>query len=322
MKVTYKITIGQTSYQSGDKTYLINLRSQSSLNIPVNTCKIVLGLPENLTIAPEDSVSVSLGNEQNSTLVFTGKVSQIDWQIDSVSIDGVSAFEKLTTAKLNLLYEKPNAGDIIKDILQKENLEISKVETGLKFPVYAVGDLIPAYYQAKILAQKCGFDFYADSEDKAVFAPYQATKTHEFKYGEDILSFNLEQFNNIIEGVEIYGESPASHGQGEQASSWLTKKEVKGSDGSSSGILLRIADPSVRSQDVAQKVAKVIWENQKKKQGGKIKVLGNSQVKLGDKIKISKMLNSQLNGNFKVTGVWHALNRRSGFITIIDWEES
>jgi hypothetical protein len=323
LKVTHKIKIGKTTYASGDKSHLIDLRSHSSLDVPVNSCRIVLGMPKSLTIAPEDSVSVELGYDKTQTLVFTGKVSSVDWGIDRVSIYAAGGFEPLTAARFNLLFEKPNAGDIVKDIVQSRlKLPVAKIEDGVKFLVYALGDRYSAYDDLKSLARQCGFDFYANTEDKVVFAKYSAATTHEFKYGENILTFNLDQPTKSVTGVEIYGESPASQGQGEQAYSWLTKKEVKGTAGTSSAMTLRLADPTARTQQVANKIASSVLDSLPQRQRGLMKVLGNPKVKLGDGVKVSQMPISQQNGSFKITGVVHTLNRRSGFCTLIDWEKA
>ncbi|MEH2168015.1 MAG: hypothetical protein V7K41_15325 [Nostoc sp.] len=322
LKVSYKVKIDQLNYTDSDKSQVIDLRSHSSLNIPVNSCRIILGIPKDLTINLEDSISVELGDDKTQSLVFTGKVNSVDWGIDSVIIYADSSFKSLTTARLNVLFEKPSAGDIIKDIVQSRlKLPVAKIEDGLKFSVYTLGDRYPVYDQLQHLARQCGFDFYADTEDKAVFAQYNATTTHECKYGEDILTYTLDQVNKTITGVEIYGESPASQGQGEQAYSWLTKKEVKGTAGSNSAMMLRLADPTARTQQVANKIAAAVLQNLPQKPRGTLKVLGNPKVKLGDVIQVTQMPISQQNGKFKITGVVHTLNRRSGFCTLINWEQ-
>jgi hypothetical protein len=323
LKVSYKIKIGQVNYTADDKSQLIDVRSHSCLDVPVNSCRIILSIPKGLTIAPEDSISVELGYDKTSTLVFTGKVSSVDWGIDRVNIYASSDFTSLTTARLNLLFEKPSAGDIIKDIVQNRlKLPVARIDDGLKFSVYTLGDRHPVYDQLKFLARQCGFDFYANPEDKAVFAKYNAVTTHECKYGEDILAYNLHQVNNSIIGIEIYGESPASQGQGEQAYSWLTKKEVKGTAGSNSAIMLRLTNVTARTQQIANNIATAWLQSLPKKLSGSVKVLGNAKIKLGDSLKISQMPISQQNGNFKITGVIHTLNRRSGFCTLINWEKA
>ena len=322
LKVSYKIKIGNNTITGGKQTNLLEIKSHASLTIPVNSCTIVLGSPQNLTIATEDPVSVELGYDNKQTLIFTGKVSAVEWGIDRVRIDGLSSIQSLTVARFNLIYQKPYSGDIVKDFLNKGKLKADKIENGIKFSTYTLGDFMSAYDHLQRLAQQCGFDIYANTEDKIVFAKYKAENTHEFKYGENILGFSLDSAKVGVEKVEIYGESPASQGQGEKASSWLTKKEVKGSAGSNSGTTLRLVDPTARTQASAQKIAKGVLANMCQKQRGRIKVLGNPNVKLGDGVKVSKMLIKEQNGTFKVTGVSHRLNRRSGFFTVIDWEES
>lgn len=321
LKVSYKVKIGQQDYTAGDKSQLIDLRSHSCLDVPVNSCRIILAAPKSLTINLKDSISLQLGYDKTQSLVFTGKVSNIDWGIDSVSIYASSGFESLTTARFNLLFEKPSAGDIIKDIVQNRlQLPVAKIEDGLKFSVYTLGDHHPIYDQLKFLARQCGFDFYANTEDKAVFAKYNAATNHEFKYGEDILNYSLDEVSKNITGVEIYGESPASLGQGEQAYSWLTKKEVKGAAGSNSAMMLRLTDSTARTQQAANKIATEVLQSLPQSRGS-IKVLGNPKVKLGDAVKISLLPISEQNGKFKITSVVHTLNRRSGFCTLINWEK-
>ncbi len=310
LKISYKIKIGNTTLTEGKETHLLDIRTHSSLNIPANSCYLTLGSPKDLTITPDDPISIELGYEKKTTLVFTGKVSTINWDINQVKIEGENA-----------LYEKSSVADIVKDILKQGKLKANQVENGVTLSSYALGDTISAYDHLQQLAQKCGCDIYANTEDKIVFAKYKPSATHEFKYGEDILFLSSQQPSAGIGKVEIYGESPASQGQGEKAASWLTKKEVKGTAGDSSGMTLRLVEPTAKTQAIAQKIAGGILANLHPKSGGKMKVIGNAEVKLGDGVKISKMPITEQNGTFKITGVNHILNDRRGFCTVIDWEE-
>lgn len=319
LKINYKVKLGNTTYTANDKTLLLELRCQASLEVPVNTCEIVLGIPKNVQVAPKDPVSIELGYAKETKLVFTGEVRSVDWEIERVNIEATSVFSKLILLRVNRLYEKSYAGDIVKDILKQSNVNVGKVENGIRFSFYAVGDHQKAYDNLHNLAQQCGFDIYANERDKAIFAKYSPATTHTFTYGEELLKYRSEQPQKAIEKVEIYGESPASLGQGEQAYSWLTKKEVKAAAGSGTNVL-RLAEPTARSQAVAQTIAKGMLSHLKQKQAGQITVLGAAAVKLGDEIQIQKMPIKKQNGSFKVTGVKHIINRRQGFLTVIDWE--
>lgn len=320
LKISYKIKLGSTTYTANDQTLLLDLRSQASLNVPVNTCQIVLGIPKNVQVSPKDPVSIEIGYDKQTTLIFTGRVTCVDWEIDRVNIEAASAFTDLILLRLNRVYEKSHGGDIVKDILKLAKLTVGKVENGIKFAVYTVGDRQTAWDRVHNLAQQCGFDIYANDRDRAIFSRYTPAATHTFTYGEDILKYSSKQPQKGIEKVEIYGESPASQGQGEQAYSWLTKKEVKATAGSG-GNALRLADPTARSQAVAQSVARGRLTHLKQKQQGQITAIGAANVKLGDAIQITKMPVSKQNGTFKVTGVKHILNSHQGFLTTINWEE-
>ncbi len=317
LQVKHKITIGAAVYTPGAETRLRDLRMHADLAVPVNICRVVLSPPAGLSIAPTDAIKVELGYGDDLVPIFTGTASSVDWGVEGVMVFGASAFHALVTARFNLLYDKPKAGEIVSAVAGRLRLAKSAVEDGITFSSYALGENQTAYEHLRTLARQCGFDLYADAADKLVFAKYKAATTHGFSYGADILSFSLDKPAVQVTGVEVYGESPASHGQGAEASSWLTKKDVKGSAGGSSGIVMRVADPTARTQQSAAKIAEALLEVTAYKQRGVLKVLGAPSVKLGDAVSISKMPVQAQNGTFKVTGVTHTLHARQGFITKI-----
>jgi hypothetical protein len=72
-----------------------------------------------------------------------------------------------------------------------------------------------------------------------------------FQFGINILKIQVEEIQEAVSGVEVFGESPASFGAGSDASAWFTKKEVKG--GAGSDPKLRVYAPAARTQEVAKK---------------------------------------------------------------------
>lgn len=321
--VNYQITLGSTTYTANDRSRLVYLQTTAALAIPSHRCRLVLAQPQTLKVAPQDEITVKLGYGDSLKLVFTGIVETVEWDIDRVTVQATSGFRTLVSARFNLLYEQPNAGDIAKDIVQNRlKLKGDQIENGLKFPVYVLGDRISAYEHLRTLARQCGFDFYANTQDKAVFAEYKAANTHRLSYGSSILSVNAHHPSTGITGVEIYGESPSSQGQGEQAYTWLTKKEVKGTAGSGSGLLLRLEDATARTEAIAGTIAQSTLANRRQKQRGQVTVLGDSNLALGDAIAIANMPLDQQNGTFKIVGVNHRLNCQQGFYTLIDWEDA
>src|SRR6202011_3309440 len=141
--------------------------------------------------------------------------------------------------------------------------------------------------------------------------------THELGFGRNILTFEGRMKDPGVDGVEVYGESPASQGQGDDANSWLSKKEVKGAEGKSSGNVLRVSDHVARTESSARAIAKNLFDAAQGDLEGTVKAIGAAKVRLGDAVKVSGMSDSSLNGTFKVTAVRHTLNVASGFTTSI-----
>jgi phage protein D len=321
LNVAYKITLGSAGYQSGKSSRLVDLDSHAALGIPVNICRVTLDGQAQASLKPGDEIKIELGYDKTLVKVFSGRVDTFERGIQHLTVNGAGSFSALTAARFNRLYEKQNAGDIVGDLLGKLKVKKATVETGEKFATFTVSDHQSIWTVLERLAWRCGFDFYADTDDKAVFKKYAVQTTHTMEYGVHILAYSQESLAPALDGVEVYGESPVGQGQGDDASSWLRKKEVKGSAGKTSGNVLRLADASARTQDLARALAGNILKANQSPACGRVRVLGQAGVKLGDAVKIAKMPDSAQNGVYKVTGVRHRLNNRLGFVTEISWEK-
>jgi len=315
-KINYKINIGNNRFSSDNSSHLLDLETRASLSVPVHCCRIVLDAT--ITLKPGDEVKIELGYDNTLSRVFTGQVASFEQGIQSIKIESLGSLSALTTARFNLLYEKQTAANIVSDILKRLNVKTEQIETGLQFATYIFGDNRNVWEQLQELAQRCGFDFYANEEDKAIFKKYSPSLTHELKYGVHILEFEQTTAPPVRDGVEVYGESPVGQGQSEEASAWLTKKAVKGKAGKSAGNVLRLIDASLRNKRLAQEVAENLMNAIHKR--GKVRALGAPEIKLGDALQIAQMPISSQNGTFKVTGVRHRLNGHGGFTSEVFYE--
>lgn len=317
LTVGHRVTIGSASYEWGDHSRLVGLRTHASLSVPVNTAWVALAPPDGLSAAPDDELVVELGYGDDLEKVFSGVVETAEWGIERLAVHAAGSFHKLVTARLNLFFEKTKAGDIVSDVAGQLEIATGNVESGLEFPAYALSDSLTAYDSLRNLAWRCGFDLYADVDDQLVFAAYDPAETHAFQYGVNILSLYLGHPTDSVTGAEIYGESPASHGQGQDSTSWLTKKDVKGTAGSSGVATWRRFDPSARTQEDAAQMAEAALAALSTKRACTLRALGSPAVQLGHEIEIAKMPLDDQNGVFKVSGVEHRLDRRHGFYSII-----
>lgn len=315
----YQITLGNVTLTPTSQAALVSLVTDTDLAIPINTCRLVLANPP--TLAVGDPVEVKLGYDKALQSVFKGEVANFCCTLEGLEVEAASRLWRLTTTYLNLLFEKSTAKAIVTDVAKRCQVSVGKAETGIQFPVYALGDQTSAYGHLRHLADQCGFDLYSDRTDKLVFAPYQPSQTHQLSYGVDILAYDWSQRPSPLTGVEVYGESPASQGQGDKAYSWLTKKEVKGSSGKRSGTVLHRVEPTARTQAIAGKVATALLKAHQVQRQGWVRVLGNSAVGLGDRLSLTKLPVAAHNGRYKITGVRHRLSQRQGFCTTLQWQE-
>ncbi|MFQ4135473.1 phage late control D family protein [Nodosilinea sp. PGN35] len=315
----YQITLGSTTIAPTSQAALVSLTAEATLAIPVNTCRLVVANPPSLAVG--DAVEVKLGYGQTPQSVFKGEVAHLHWALTGLEVEAVSQLWRLTTTHLNLLFEKSTAKAIAADVARRCRVSVGRAEEGIQFPVYALGDQVSAYGHLRHLAEQCGFDLYGDRADQLVFAPYQPSQTHEFGYGVDLLAYDWSQGPSPITGVEVYGESPASQGQGDKAYSWLTKKEVKGSSGKRSGTVLYRVEPTARTQALAGDMATALLKSHRGQRQGWATALGNPAAGLGDRLSLAKLPVAAHNGRYKITGVRHRLSQRQGFCTTLQWQE-
>ena len=315
----YQISLGRTTLTPTSEAALVSLTTEADLAIPVNACRLVVANPP--TLAVGDAVEVKLGYDSAPQSVFKGEIAHLHWAFGGLKVEAVSHLWRLTTTHLNLLFEKSTAKAIAQAVAKRCQVSVDKAEDGIQFPVYALGDHISAYGHLRHLAEQCGFDLYGDRADKLVFAPYQPSQTHDFTYGVDILAYHWSQRPSPLTGVEVYGESPASQGQGDKAYSWLTKKEVKGSSGKRSGTVLYRVEPTARTQAIAGTIATALLKTHQVQRQGWVTVLGNPATGLGDRLTLAKLPTAAHNGRYKITGVRHRLSQKRGFCTTFQWQE-
>lgn len=318
LTVNHRITAGSAAYTSASRSRLIRLRTHAALSTPVNGAWITLGPAKGVSAAPGDEVKVELGYGDDLKTVFTGTVESVDWGIEQVSFRAAGASRALVAARFNRLYEKSKAGDIVTNVAGLLDVPAGSVEPGLEFPAYALSDGVTLWDGLRQLAERCGFDLYSDVKDQLVFAKYAPAETHPFQYGVNVLALRVDHPAETVTGAEVYGESPASLGQGQEASTWLTKKDVKGTAGGSDGLVRRRFDPAARTQEDAGRIAAAVLDAESARRACTLQALGAPEVRLGDAVEISRMPQEDQNGTFKVTGVTHRLDIHKGFTSMID----
>lgn len=319
--VSHRIQIGSDSWESAENSRLISLRAEAAFHVPVNSCKFTMTHPDGINANVGDDVNIELGHGDELEKIFTGHITQVNWSLDRVHICAQSSFRSLVQKHINAYFDEPSAADIVNALASEANISTGSVDTGLSFSHYTVGDQVSMYDHLKILALQCGVDLYADEEDKLVFANPLSFQPHDFQFGVNLLKLTVNKSEAIITKVEVLGESPASHGQGADASFWLTKTDVPGSAGSSENVTRYISDPTARTTESAGSMAENYHQFYSTRYAGQLLTIGNPELKLGEEIKISQMPVSAQNGHFKMIGLQHRIHPKKGFLTYIDFAE-
>jgi hypothetical protein len=328
IKPTYTITASSWQIDStrfASDPLPVDILVELRLN-QVSTARLRLsGGSDQAAPSAGDPVEVSLGVDGDVQRVFTGLAESIRQDLHGVTVHAWSRLSALAQTRINKLYEKQKAGEIVRDLTDQTGVDTSDVEDGIQFPVYALSDRESLLDHVLALAWRNGYDCYADVDDKLVFAPHAAHTVHVLEHGANILEVRLSQAGPRSSGVEVYGESPSSLGQGADVFSWLTKKEVKGAAGSTSATTLRVTDPAVKDLDTAGVVAEAVFRQIAGRGSGPTSghatILGAAAVALGDAIQVQGSPGGRMDGQYKVTGVKHRINKRQGFVTTVQFLE-
>jgi phage protein D len=257
-----------------------------------------------------DPATVELGYDGDTTLVFTGSVSAVEYRLDGVRVDCTGAHAKLAQARTETTYVQQTAGGVVQALAADAGVEVASVEDGIDLPLYVADAGRSHHAHCLRLARWCGFDLTEDADGALRFGAFtRSAADHTFRFGADVLSAALE-LTAAEEATTVIPESPASS-QGDETAAWLVKTPHSGGDGP------RIVSVSaLRTKDAADKAAQAaVAFAQRAAATGRIELAGAPQVALGDAVALEGMPAAALDRTYQVLGLRHALDRGRGFRT-------
>jgi hypothetical protein len=321
LKVAWSVTAGASSWSStAADAPVLSLRTEAALGVPVNACRLALHGAAEVSAGLGDDLVVQLGYAEGMETVFTGRITRGAHALGRIEIEGAGGFSKLAAARLNLLFEKQAAGAIARDVLGQLEVAAGTVEDGLTLPVFALHANASAWTQLAELARRCGFDLWADVEDRAHFRACEGGASHSLAYGTDLLAWEHAVLDPAADGVVVLGEGPSGQGQGDEAAAWFTRKDVKGTAGKSSGRVVTVVDPAARTPALAGDVAKGWMRTLERTARGRATALGLPAAQLGDALSVTDLPDASQGAAARVTGVRHRLDPRGGYVTTLAWE--
>ena len=335
---TFSLAIGglRTSTDNpvaGPKRILV----ERSMDIPADAMQ--LHLMERAGIALGDDVIIALGHDGNETTVFTGNVVAVKPALIGVTIFALGKMNALLNLFTSTTFENQTAGSIARDLIAQAGLSTGSVAEGPLLPRFAVDHRLSGFAHLKDLADRLGYDFYADRDGKIMFhglgpaanldvaiggLPGQVTGAlsggggQSYAFGKHLLHAHADQQNAAWGAITVGGESPMS-GQGDITAHWLTANDAdyRGSAGAGSPALL-IRDAAARYKDLAERFAAGrLAVAAREAHQVSIAVLGQPQLDLGDPINVNEVSDDLLNGAGYIRALRHRFGDGIGFVTDI-----
>ena len=309
------------------------------MDIPADALR--LDLMERSGVALGDEVTVALGHDGDEETVFTGDVVMLRPAIVGVEIRALGVMNELLKLRTAATFEEQTAGSIARDLISQAGLSAGTVDDGPTLPRYAVDSRLSAFAHLKDLADRLGYELYADRHGNVMFhalgpaAGLDAAAGgllgavvasaaallgigggESYAYGQHLLAAASDQRPVAWGTIEVGGESPMS-GQGATTAHWLTVSDAdyRGSAGDGDPTLL-VLDAAARTQDLADRfAASRLATAARKAHQVRLTVLGRPQVDLGDSITASGLSDELINGKGYVRAIRHRFGEEIGFVT-------
>lgn len=321
----YKLTIGDRIVDTTDEpqaSIVTDLRIEFDMDVPADRFTLLMGQVGSWRPRQEEEAVIELGYaDDNGGLerVMTGSVTAVQPDLVQRRVIGHGAAMTLLRKFTDTTFEAKKAGEIVRDLAGQAGVAVATVEDGIDFPAYVVDGRRSFWHHMRDLADLCGFDLYVNAEGELVFQRFSGGRTvHVFDYGRHLIALECQRTTPRAVSVEAWGESPTGS-EGDDAWNWLTKdfSGTRGQAGSGDPALL-LERPALRTAASAQTAADALHTHlQRMVQRGRLRVLGNPAVKLGDAIRVQSAPEEELNGTFQVRSVTHRISKNEGFVTLI-----
>jgi phage protein D len=313
LRPAYAITLGSATVSSEQLEPLAALVVERATDGGADGVVVTLGERPDLTVAEGDAVTVELGWDGETTLVFTGVVDAVERRIHGIEVTCSGGPALLAATRGDTTYLGQTAGQVVTALAGEAGVATGDVQDGVKLPVYVADSARSHHAHCLRLARWCGFGLYCDEAGALAFAPLAAATAPDrtFRYGADVLSASIQRAAPGA-ATTVVPESPAS-AQGDETSSWLVKDPSPNVGGSGTAIL---GVPALRTKDAATTAAQAIADRAARAAvSGRIEVGGAPDVALGSAVALEDMPDAELNATYEVRALRHVIDRRRGFRT-------
>src|SRR5215204_4688434 len=334
LRPTFTLTIGSLSSSTdnpvaGPDSFVVD----RDMDVPADALRV--HLRERAGIGVGDAVTLGLGHDGEEETVFTGAVEAVRPAISGVEVRALGKTHDLLNLRTSTTYVNQSAGSIARDLIGQAGLSAGTVDDGPVLPRYVVDRAVSGYRHVKELADRLGYELYADRDGNIMFHALGPAANldalgalgavagsllgaggESYAFGQQLLSAASGSRGVAWSTVEVGGESPMS-GQGDTTEHWLTTNDAdyRGSAGDGEPALL-VRDPAARTKDLADRFAAGrLAVAARTAREVSITVLGRPQVDIGDTIAVAGVPDETVNGSGYVRALRHRFGEAAGFLT-------
>ena len=335
LRPTFTLTIGSLSSSTDNPVAAPGtLLVDRDMDVPADALRV--HLRERAGIGVGDAVTLGLGHDGEEETVFTGAVEAVRPAISGVEVRALGKTHDLLNLRTSTTYVNQSAGSIARDLIGQAGLSTGTVDDGPVLPRYAVDRPLSGYRHLKELADRLGYELYADRDGNLMFHPLGPAANldalggalgaavggllgaggESYAFGQQLLSAATGSRDVAWGTVEVGGESPISR-QGDTTEHWLTTDDADymGSAGDGEPALL-VRDPVARTKDLADRFAAGrLAVAARSARGVSITVLGRPQVDLGHTVAVADVPDETVNGSGYVRAIRHRFSDEAGFVT-------
>ncbi len=312
----------------------------AATNLKVGEIKVGAEIKVYLGYAAGDEENIDL--KDPADLAFAGIVDEVAQSFKKISITAFSMAYKIIVKKpkasnFNGDWEtqKKSSKDIITELVKGTGLDIDSrnFSAGLSFKAYKPDEDKSIYDNIKELSDYNGFNFYISKKGEARFHDV-SNVTCRVEYGKHILDYSITTVKPPFDSVEVV----LNYKDANKAAT-ITYDPITGNTTTSGGTAQRKNGKKISfgmdaDQATADKVAKNILKNIYVPETGEVKIIGNTEFDLADKLMVSfglpgpgraagadELSFMERNGVI-ITKITHKFGRKSGFITTIGWKKA
>jgi len=274
-----------------------------------DSARILLWLRSRVAdIRLEAPLSIALGERDNLVDVWGGRVAQVASGDRRVALEGLAHTAQLSRQRVTRTWQDQTVGDIVRDLAG--DAELDEVDASLNLPWYAVDTRRTVWAHLRELGQLVGTDLAASAAGAVRFVPARtSTATHSLRFGAEVIRWSVGELPSASPPpVRAYG---AASEAGSQQWHWLLAEAGEGGASISGAIRTRdAADASTRAR--SERAAR-------RARRASLLAVGTPAVRPGDVVRLPDVPGAAADG-YRVTGVLHQLDGRTGFTTTLRLE--